>query len=439
MPKRPQPITFMTEPCQRRGDKCDWLRTRGHYETIISPANVIFYFYSNDDLDQTTTFRFLGKNQFLPVYLLSENGCSNRTSKILTVLYFPFGIALVIIRLFITLHALLVTCILPKSSITSTILKNIFGVIGIHVVVQEDKRQEKKAKVLVSNHVSNLDHMVIDFVIPNITPDMLGFSPMMQWLTGFKDFGTDKGTDVLEANIQTFVQESKHPVLLHPEKTTTNGSCLLKFRLLPEEVKKDNESEEEFSERVRQDIANSLGIPASDFTESDKLEYIKKIEEEEKQQKLNSKETGSSRNSINHMSSGSSGEVSEATLEQMFLQVREVLPDTSEEVVKQDLRKTRDVDVTIANILEGHVTPVKARQNIASQQPKPTVLSQSSSASTAKQKVPSMSIKSDPSNQKYGAQTFSNTASSRMLSLQERKQIMLASARQRYKEKHGLL
>lgn len=39
-------------------------------------------------------------------------------TKLMTALYFPFGVALVIIRLFITLHALLVTCILPKSAAT---------------------------------------------------------------------------------------------------------------------------------------------------------------------------------------------------------------------------------------------------------------------------------------------------------------------------------
>lgn len=51
----------------------------------------------------------------------------------------------------------------------SLILKTIFGIIGIQVVIQEDKRRDKSAKVIVSNHVSNLDHMIIDFIIANIT------------------------------------------------------------------------------------------------------------------------------------------------------------------------------------------------------------------------------------------------------------------------------
>lgn len=51
----------------------------------------------------------------------------------------------------------------------SFILKTIFGVIGIQVIIQEDERKDKDAKVIVSNHVSNLDHMIIDFIIANIT------------------------------------------------------------------------------------------------------------------------------------------------------------------------------------------------------------------------------------------------------------------------------
>lgn len=51
----------------------------------------------------------------------------------------------------------------------SFILKTIFGVIGIQVIIQEDGRKDKDAKVIVSNHVSNLDHMIIDFIIANIT------------------------------------------------------------------------------------------------------------------------------------------------------------------------------------------------------------------------------------------------------------------------------
>lgn len=39
---------------------------------------------------------------------------------------------------------------------------------------------------------------------------------------------------------------------------------------------------EEFAERVRKNIADSLGVPLTEFTWSDKQELVKRLEEEEK-------------------------------------------------------------------------------------------------------------------------------------------------------------
>lgn len=39
---------------------------------------------------------------------------------------------------------------------------------------------------------------------------------------------------------------------------------------------------EEFAERVRKNIADSLSVPLTEFTWSDKQELVKRLEEEEK-------------------------------------------------------------------------------------------------------------------------------------------------------------
>lgn len=51
-------------------------------------------------------------------------------------------------------------------------------------------------------------------------PDIVGLSSFMQWLTGFRDFGSSKGTDVLEENIRKFVRgmEIRNFVWLHRNK-----------------------------------------------------------------------------------------------------------------------------------------------------------------------------------------------------------------------------
>ncbi|XP_048745570.1 lipid droplet-regulating VLDL assembly factor AUP1-like [Ostrea edulis] len=401
--------------------------------------------------------------------LFNINRIPDSRIKLMTALYFPFGVALVIIRLFITLHALLVTCILPKCAATSLILKTIFGIIGIQVVIQEDKRRDKSAKVIVSNHVSNLDHMIIDFIIANITPDIIGLSSCMQWLTGFKDFGSSKGADILEENIKKFVRESKFPVLLHPEKTTTNGTGLLKFmsfpfslgkvqpvvlqvtrwpmtmavttltsniyqdflwslfvpytiykvKLLPEEECGEEESVENFAERVRGNMAECLNVPLTEYTWSDKQDLVKRLEEARKKEQQRSARQRPTGNSALHRTS------SDPELQRMIQQVQDVLPDIPAAVILEDLEKTREVDLTITNILEGKVStePQKNSQT-------------SDKLSHIRKKI---NVDMAPSQQKYGDTTFHPVASNRMLSLEERKQIMLETARQRYKEKHGLL
>lgn len=52
--------------------------------------------------------------------------------------------------------------------------------------------------------------------------------------------------------------------------------------MLPEEECREGESVEEFAERVRKNMADSLSVPLTEFTWSDKQELVKRLEEEEK-------------------------------------------------------------------------------------------------------------------------------------------------------------
>lgn len=51
--------------------------------------------------------------------------------------------------------------------------------------------------------------------------------------------------------------------------------------MLPEEECREGESVEEFAERVRKNMADSLSVPLTEFTWSDKQELVKRLEEEE--------------------------------------------------------------------------------------------------------------------------------------------------------------
>lgn len=94
--------------------------------------------------------------------------------------------------------------------------------------------------------------------------------------------------------------------------------------------------------------------------------------------------------------------------------------------------KTWNVDQTITNILEGHVsyTPETVPSSTSSSLPQPSVINVTMTSSSHK------ATKQDPFC--TAASSFGKSAQERMLSFQERKQQLIESARQRYVEKHGL-
>lgn len=94
--------------------------------------------------------------------------------------------------------------------------------------------------------------------------------------------------------------------------------------------------------------------------------------------------------------------------------------------------KTRNVDSTITNILEGRVLFVPEQISSTSANPQP-----STSVATATNVTPSTST-SDRELFNTAASTFAKSAQERNKSFQERKEQLIANARRRYIEKHNL-
>ncbi|CAH2243083.1 jg14104 [Pararge aegeria aegeria] len=99
--------------------------------------------------------------------------------------------------------------------------------------------------------------------------------------------------------------------------------------------------------------------------------------------------------------------------------VKEVLPLVPLKDIVKELEKTRSVDVTITNFLEGLVTYTPEVETVIEPQP-------STSQAPPKYVTPT------PTG------TFPKSAKERQMSFQERKAQMIAEARKRYIEKHGL-
>ncbi|XP_023232509.1 ancient ubiquitous protein 1 homolog [Centruroides sculpturatus] len=123
--------------------------------------------------------------------------------------YFPFGISLAVVRFFIGCHAFLAACILPKSSaFRRFVLRSISFVLGIVVRQENCHYRAKQVKVIISNHITTLDHLAVDLVLSSILPSVWDLPNLLNWLLGFKDLGVKKGRDVLLQNVKKHTKES---------------------------------------------------------------------------------------------------------------------------------------------------------------------------------------------------------------------------------------
>ncbi|KAJ4435682.1 hypothetical protein ANN_18298 [Periplaneta americana] len=290
--------------------------------------------------------------------------------------------------------------------------------------------------------------------------------------SGAKGVRAETGREVLLTNIRSHFEKSTVPVLCHPEGSTTSGKVgLLKFsswpfcltdaiqpvaiqiwrpacsdvaasalatgiwadifwflfvpctiftlRYLPVVVKDGGESDSQFGERAAQLLAAELGIEMTQHTASDKVEYEKRYLLEQSQPVI-------ARTS------------STSELQRMARQVGEVLPYVPHDVIIRDLVRTRSVDVTISNILEGVVTYVpqmEASQSVGSVN---TATEESKNIPSTSTATHTLTNNVQGSCLDTSSPSFARSAQERMLSFNERKARLIENARQRYIEKHGL-
>lgn len=167
------------------------------------------------------------------------------------------------------------------------------------------------------------------------------------------------------------------------------------YKLLEVIKRSEEESNETLMSRVEIAIAQELNISTSNITKNDKEEYKKKYFLELAEEAIKQKK---------HTNLSNFKE--DPDILRMAVQVSDVLPYVPRNVIIANLRRTRSVDITITNILDGTIryTPVSQ----SSKEPK-----------TAPKTM------TEPNN--FGVGSF-----------MERKAKMIEKSRQRYIKKHGL-
>ncbi|XP_077157550.1 lipid droplet-regulating VLDL assembly factor AUP1 [Paroedura picta] len=387
-------------------------------------------------------------------------------------LYAPVGLCLLLLRLFLGLHVLLVSCALPDSALRRLVVRVMCAVLGLLVRQSQPRQRSLRARVYIANHVTPFDHNVINLLTSCNAPMLNGASGFICWSRGFLEVGTAGGRAELLESLKAYSSHGGNPpLLLFPEETTTNGRVgLLRFstwpfsildmvqpvalqvqrpfvavstadaswvtellwtffvpftvyqvRWLPSVCRRAEETREELALRVQELLASELSMIATRVTAADKAEHLKRLRHSSPAPYA---PVLSQPTTARPQASSSSPPTEDTHLMVMAQRVKEVLPHVSLAVIRKDLAQTNCVDATIANLLEGRV-PFTPRET--EEEPSlfgPSVSSAHPSASPPPTALP--------------LKVFARSPEARHLSLQDRKRALFDYARRRYTEKYGI-
>ncbi|XP_065562386.1 lipid droplet-regulating VLDL assembly factor AUP1-like [Artemia franciscana] len=388
-------------------------------------------------------------------------------------IYFPFGVLLFFLRLLILIPAYtFVSFCAHHEALKRRILSHLSVVFG--VTYEERSKKEcnnEPCSVYISNHVTAFDGIVFYLANGCIAPAKPSFPSVVCSLFGLFGVPSQISQDDMVSLLKRKMHNSEKSLVLYPECATTNGKkgmlrfssfafCIndvvypvavqvsrppflsilpsvldstlisdlfwilftpytkYSFRYLPSVRKQEGEEVEHFAKRTQELIASTLDLTITNFLLSDKVELIKR-------QRID-------RETARRRREGAGGRAFNRRILSMADQVKEILPHVPLNVIIADLRRTRSVDITIANILVGSVlfTPEPV--------PEPVSARPSTSASSGSSPFSQLSLKASGPTTTVFPSDFHKKTDDRQMSLQERKARFLDNARRAYIEKRGL-
>ncbi|XP_043222558.1 lipid droplet-regulating VLDL assembly factor AUP1-like [Amphibalanus amphitrite] len=375
---------------------------------------------------------------------------------LLCLLYTPLGLCLLVVRFFISAQALLAFTVLHSDSpLRSFVVRVMSAVLGVVVRTDPDHRPDGRPRLLLANSVSCLDPLALQLATSCDSGCAAGTWSVVQYALRQRVLASPEA-------VQQFLAAEGRSLLLQPEGANTSGragllkfspqnvpttlevqpvairaqrlpladvsvstltssalSDLLYFLFVPgtlftvsflKPIKmEEGEAIAEFLERVRLAIALHLKITPTKFSAGDKAELVKRETFVAAPRPPRPAGVG-------------------AELQRMAGQVKEVLPRVPLATIMTDLKRTRSVDQTIANLLEGVVRYV----------PEPAAAAAAGPAAGAAAGPAGAPLRPGATDLHTGADTFSRTSAGRQLSFEERKRRLLENARRRYIERHGL-
>jgi ancient ubiquitous protein 1 len=399
------------------------------------------------------------------------------------VFYAPIGLFLTLLRVCMSLQAVLILLLFPEGAVKRFLLRVFFGVLGIVVVTDSFHRKGSQTKVFLSNKLSYVDHIALHLALDCITVSCGRRAPPLYFLFPHHCLSSSSEEDLeTEAKKLPEFDESRSvekvsPLVFQPEPMPTNGSySLLQFstwpcslarniqpialtakrpfgitlstvqssqwwdlfwtlfvpvtvfrvKLLPPMERREGEEANELCERAQDSLREELKLRRSEITLDDITTWLEARKKKPLSPPTSDPPPASS--SLNQPSS--TAPVHNDNMERMVRQVSAVMPQVPHSAIMTDLLRTMSVDATITNILEGIVAydalPPEPPKSQTTPTATPSVLSSSSPP-----------LKSgDLRPRKYYSAAME--AMHRQLSLNERKQQLLEKARRQYIKKYGL-
>jgi len=381
---------------------------------------------------------------------------SSILARLLLILYLPMGIVCFTVRLLISLQYTIILSVLPKPwYIRRFLLRVYFSITGLIITVGGKEPNRKGTKLVVSNHVSCLDSLVMEAVEPlSRISNQADLPPILGWLFGFCNMNPKK-TEILPI-AQSISKEQ--PYACFPEEESTNGSGLLKFTnwlskldsdtlqpvilytsrysfssvkvsymestvwsdifwvlFLPfthfhigylpaKDLPQEESGKADTIEQARQDMALVLKVSATNLTAQDKRDTVKRYRTEQSHIKSEPRPRAPSSQQLNNS----------LQLNRMVEQVKAVMPQVPSHVIKADIVTTTSVDQTLANLLDGTLSfsPLTEEEQKNEKANKNEIILKASNS------------------------VFATSSNERHFSFQQRKEITIQNARVRYLERH---
>ncbi|KAJ2944160.1 hypothetical protein O0L34_g18131 [Tuta absoluta] len=361
-------------------------------------------------------------------------------------LYLPFGLLLLVVRTFLAFVLWIASIILPNKSAVRQMLSTLacwtFG-----VYVKTKGTRDPRCSVLVANYVSCLDSLAASHALGTISLRKWKVPPFFASALGIRNAAQF-------VRKQHFAESPSHAVLLQPEGGPTNGKGLLQFTEWPFPVGNRVQPVAITVERPFTNVTvqgSPVGfpwkdavwflvspltvytltlLPAVETADADHVDRLRtaiaaanRIEKTDLKWEDVVRALPRPPRAARH-SPPRAAAPPRRELQPLAQQVKEVLPTVPMADIIADLARTRSVDVTITNFLEGvtRYTPEKPSALAAPCDPAP-----GPSTPTSSRYVTPVPVG-----------TFPSRASERQLSFQQRKAAMLAEARKRYIHKHSL-